>query len=430
MAVGQGLRRLGSADPFGDGTYSSQDVGQLLSLTKLHADSAVAAQRPRAGQDQIAHAGQAGEGTRVGPHRRAQTDHFGKPPRDESGAAVVAETKTVHNAGGQRDHIFQRAAELHADGICAQVHAERSRHEYTLQRFRLRTRRPGQDDRRREVPAHFHGKTRTREREDGSATHRQHLFEKRRHEPELLRFDPLRRGDDRHASWNMRGERSRNPRGRMGRHHKNHQLYAEDRFFKRRGRSQSDRQGDAGKVQFVLMIGDDPGGDLRLERPEPDPCSLLGQETGQGRPPRPRADDRRRTSHFKMSWSTASRSSLSVNSTDVSIRSGISSVAWKETWPMGRVSCWVTPSATASGFSGRISSIFSTSGTMLELSNLPYARTTSWMMVATVSLWECPVTAGGNTFTTDSPFAVSFQAAGSRNFLAPSAIKSSCSSLL
>src|SRR5712692_5034418 len=210
----------------------------------------------------------------------------------------------------------------------------------------------------------------------------------------------------------------------MGRHYEDDQRDTVNRFRKRRGGLQRGRQRDAGQEQLVLVCGHDPVGHFALERPEPDLLTLPGQEPGQGGSPGARADHRDRRAHFRMSWSTASRSSFNLNSLDASIRSGTSRCAWKDTCPMGRDSCWwTTPSASASAFSGRISSIFSTSGTMFELSNLPYALTMSWRIVTMSSLCEWP-------FTAVSPAGVSVQAAGSRNFLAPSATKSSCRSLL
>src|SRR6266571_6508292 len=217
----------------------------------------------------------------------------------------------------------------------------------------------------------------------------------------------------------------------MGRHYEDDQRDTVNRFRKRRGGLQRGRQRDSGQKELVLVIGHDPGGHFGFERPEPDLLALPGQEPGQGGSPGAPADHRDRRAHFRMPWSTPNRSSFSLNSLEVSIRSGTSRCAWKDTCPMGRDSCWwTTPSASASAFSGRISSIFSTSGTMFELSNLPYALTMSWMIATMSSLCEWPFTAFGITFTTVSPAGVSVQAAGSTNFLAPSATKSSCRSLL
>src|SRR6266581_8119787 len=194
----------------------------------------------------------------------------------------------------------------------------------------------------------------------------------------------------------------------MGRHYEDDQRDTVNRFRKRRGGLQRGRQRDPGQKELVLVIGHDPGGHFGFERPEPDLLTLPGQEPGQGSSPGARADHRDRRAHFKMPWSTPSRSSFSLNSLEVSIRSGTSRCAWKDTCPMGRDSCWwTTPSTSASAFSGRISSIFSTSGTMFELSNLPYALTMSWMIATMSSLCEWPFMAFGMTFTTVSPAAVS-----------------------
>src|SRR2546426_2409470 len=149
----------------------------------------------------------------------------------------------------------------------------------------------------------------------------------------------------------------------MGRHYEDDQRDTVNRFRKRCGGLQRGRQRDSGQKELVLVTCHDPGRHLGLERPEPDLFALPGQQPGQGGPPGARADHRDWHAHFMMSWSTARRSSFSLNSLHVSTRSGTSRCAWKDTCTMGKNSFWcTTTSDTAIAFSRMISSVILTSG--------------------------------------------------------------------
>ena len=70
--------------------------------------------RARAGEDQVAHAGEAGHGERVRAERDGEARELGEAAGDERRAPVAAEAQAVADAAPQRQHVLQRAAQLHA----------------------------------------------------------------------------------------------------------------------------------------------------------------------------------------------------------------------------------------------------------------------------------------------------------------------------
>ena len=49
------------------------------------------------------------------PGRLAEPRHLGEPARDQRRLRVVAGAEAVARAGGERDHVLRRGAELDAD---------------------------------------------------------------------------------------------------------------------------------------------------------------------------------------------------------------------------------------------------------------------------------------------------------------------------
>jgi hypothetical protein len=86
----------------------------------------VTRQRRVAGRHDVAQAGQAGEGQRVGPGGHAQAGHLGQAAGDQAGLAVVAEAKLLGRAGGDGDDVLERAAQLDADHVAVAVQPERT----------------------------------------------------------------------------------------------------------------------------------------------------------------------------------------------------------------------------------------------------------------------------------------------------------------
>ena len=94
--------------------------------------------------------------------RHRQPRHLGQAAGDERGQRVVAEAEAVDDAGGDGDHVLQRAAELDADHVLARIQAQRRPAELVLdvtarRRRRATPRRPpsaarGRARRRSSVP--------------------------------------------------------------------------------------------------------------------------------------------------------------------------------------------------------------------------------------------------------------------------------------
>jgi hypothetical protein len=110
---------LAQGTPSATWPSSADDRVQGLALRQAEADAAVARQVAGAGEDQVAHAGQAHEGFRLPAQRGAQAGDFGQAARDQRGARVQPQAQAVGHAGGDGQHVLDRAAHFHADQVVA-----------------------------------------------------------------------------------------------------------------------------------------------------------------------------------------------------------------------------------------------------------------------------------------------------------------------
>ena len=62
-------------------------------------------------------AGQARERERVGAGRDPDPGHLGQAARDQARLAVVAEPERIGGAGGDRDDVLERTAQLDAQDV-------------------------------------------------------------------------------------------------------------------------------------------------------------------------------------------------------------------------------------------------------------------------------------------------------------------------
>ena len=88
------------------------------------AGAAVAAGRVPARDDQVAHAGEPGERLRAGAARLAEPRHLDEAAGDSAAFALSPSAEAVDAAGGERDHVLRRRAELDADQVGVDVDAE------------------------------------------------------------------------------------------------------------------------------------------------------------------------------------------------------------------------------------------------------------------------------------------------------------------
>ena len=91
----------------------------------MFADVAVAAALAGAGDDEVAHAGQAGERLALAAHRLAELRHLVDGAGHHQGAGVLADAQRVAHADGDRVDVLQRTRHLDADdvvgGVCAET---------------------------------------------------------------------------------------------------------------------------------------------------------------------------------------------------------------------------------------------------------------------------------------------------------------------
>ena len=114
--------------------------------------------------DQVADAGQTRKGVDVAAHGHTQPGDLGNAAGDEGRAGVVTIAKTGRDAHAQRDHVLQRAAQLHAFDIGVGVHPHTGVAEHVLHKFCSPFIRAGRNDGGGHVQCHLFGMGGTGER--------------------------------------------------------------------------------------------------------------------------------------------------------------------------------------------------------------------------------------------------------------------------
>jgi hypothetical protein len=101
-----------------------QDRLQRLAAAEAHAHGAVARQVDKAGEHDVAHAGQAGQRHRLGAHALRKPPDLATPLRDQRSHGVVAQLQPLHDASCDGKHVLERAGHLDADDVSAGVDAQ------------------------------------------------------------------------------------------------------------------------------------------------------------------------------------------------------------------------------------------------------------------------------------------------------------------
>ena len=137
------------------------------------------------------------------PSAARQAAGLGEPARDQRGARVVAEAETVARAGGDREHVLDRAADLDAGDVVALVGAQRVGAQQRRDVRRERGVGRGDGHRRRQSARDFLGEARARDHADRRRPHRREILVRerdarrmrgaRRHGDEALRQPEERR---------------------------------------------------------------------------------------------------------------------------------------------------------------------------------------------------------------------------------------------
>ena len=116
--------RGGGVDALRHRAAAAEHRVQRLPLAQRAAQAHVARLRAAAGQQQIAEAGQAHQRLGAGAQRLAEAAQLGKAARHQRRVRAGAEARALDDAGGDRQHVLDRAAELHADRIAGPVDAQ------------------------------------------------------------------------------------------------------------------------------------------------------------------------------------------------------------------------------------------------------------------------------------------------------------------
>ncbi len=136
VAGGEAERGGGAADAFGYlAVETGENFGELAAAAEFDADGAVAGERAGAGEDEVADAGETGEGLAAATAGDGEARHLGDAAGDEGGGGVVAEVEAVDDAGGEGDDVFERAAEFDAGDVVVGVDAKGGRGEVALDRL-------------------------------------------------------------------------------------------------------------------------------------------------------------------------------------------------------------------------------------------------------------------------------------------------------
>jgi hypothetical protein len=110
-------------DALSDMPQVVQDVVQRQALRELQSHPPVARKVSGRGENQVAGTRQAENRLGGGAHRHTEARDLGQAAGDERGACVVTEPEAVADAGGDRHHILDRAADLHPHKVGAEIHA-------------------------------------------------------------------------------------------------------------------------------------------------------------------------------------------------------------------------------------------------------------------------------------------------------------------
>ena len=214
--------------------------------------AAVTGVHGRAGDDQVAHTGQTGEGLAVRAERHAQPGDLGKAARHEQGLGVVAVAHAVADTGAEGDDVFECRAQLDTGRVRAGVDAETAAHEGVLHALGKLPLRAGDDNARRDAAADLLGVRGAGQGDDGAAGL---LRDKLRHAVAGTLLDALRHGDEQGRFGKVR--RKGAGRGAHGeRRRGEHDHLPALRAGGVGGIMQSLRQRDAGEIWILMGLGE------------------------------------------------------------------------------------------------------------------------------------------------------------------------------
>ena len=267
MAPRQLGRGVGRRHAFGN-LPAGQDLGQRLAAAETFADAAVAGQRTGARQHEVSHAGEAAKGLLAPAEAHAEPGDLVQPAGHQRRQGVVAESEAGGDAGGQSNHVLQRAGELHADDVVAGVEAEVGRGEPALDLGNPAGVGSGEHGSGRQRGRHLTGERRAGERHEARLPHVQLRGDDLVHPLQRPELDALARRDERRV---RRHPRTHLPEDVAGKLHRNDEEHRRRPLAHRSGIAAHDdlrNELELLEEERVASRRLDSRNDLRLSRPQ------------------------------------------------------------------------------------------------------------------------------------------------------------------
>src|SRR4030095_729671 len=196
-----------------------------------------------------------------------ETRHLGQAARGQCGQRVVPEPEAFDDTGGDRDNVFERATDLHANHIIGSVQAEVRRAEFSLHAlYNLWIPRSNRD-----------GGWQLASQLDRKAGPRQHgdacsrsalLLHDLGHPKQRVALEAFRRADDRRATTDMRRSLAKHLSRAMRGHGGDHEIAAVERVAKIGSHADVGREADLGQGDRDVTAFVDVRRQRGITRPE------------------------------------------------------------------------------------------------------------------------------------------------------------------
>ena len=272
---------------FGDHAARPLDLRHGLALREGDAERAITREAAHAREDEVPHAGEAGERGGGATESNGQARDLRQSTGDQGGACIVAQPETVGDSRGDGNDVLERASRLHADHVAVGVETELARSQALLENPGEPGIACGHHGRRGPAQRHLARERRSREHGDGRAGKPlgQHLAHARVRD----RIEALGRGHDGNVGA-ARLEPLRGRRHELRGHGHQHDLGAVQGVRRITGGLEPGRDVHIGQEPRIPAMLDDARDHLGLARPQARRHSLAGEVDGQRRPPAPRPD--------------------------------------------------------------------------------------------------------------------------------------------
>jgi hypothetical protein len=208
------------------------------------------------------------------PARRA---HLGAAARDERSHRVGAEPEPLAHAGGEGDHILDRAANLDADHVLCVVAAEHVRVEDLAKLAREAGRIARDHHGGRELARDLLGEGGAGEEGHG-VLGAEHVAEQVAHQRERALLDPLGKREDRHVGPEVRLDLGERRARKLDRHRVAHVGSALEGLGGRRGGANLGREFKLGQPQRISPLLVDVVADVLFAHEDVDPVAFSREE--------------------------------------------------------------------------------------------------------------------------------------------------------